>query len=270
MQTSFASFHFVVTGLVLYIVSRPSIGAFIPKRASIVEMLPLAFSMCLNVVLPNLSLAFSTVTVYQLCRVLLTPMTAIINYLLYSATIPRNAALALIPVCIGVGITSYYDSKPTGDQTIKTTSTIGVIFALSGVCASSVYTVLIGSYHKKLSMSSSQLLLNQAPISSVMLMFAIPFADHIPVLSIVPGYRWAMILMSGAFAALINISQFFIVAGSGPVSSTVVGHLKTVSIVTIGWIVGGRSVADKSALGIVMTIAGIAVYSSIMLGRARK
>ena len=86
--------------------------------------------MCLNVVLPNLSLAFCTVTVYQLCRVLLTPMTAIINYILYKATIPRNAALVLIPVCIGVGITSYFDTqaKPAApgqapSQKIATTST---------------------------------------------------------------------------------------------------------------------------------------------------
>src|SRR4051812_48967342 len=127
--------------------------------------------MCLNVVLPNLSLAFSTVTVYQLCRVLLTPMTAIINYSFYGATIPRNAALALIPVCIGVGITSYYDTKPSTSDAVQTTSKTGIAFALSGVLASSAYTVLIGAYHKKLQMSSSQLLLNQAPISSVMLMF---------------------------------------------------------------------------------------------------
>ncbi|CAL3970418.1 unnamed protein product [Diplocarpon coronariae] len=258
MQTSFASFHFVCTGLTLWVVSRPSIGAFVPKRAGVVEMLPLAFSMCLNVVLPNLSLAFSTVTVYQLCRVLLTPMTAIINYVFYSATIPRNAALALIPVCLGVGITSYYDTKPAASDTVQTTSITGVVFALSGVLASSAYTVLIGAYHKKLQMSSSQLLLNQAPISSVMLMFAVPV------------YRWMMILMSGGFAALINISQFFIIAGSGPVSSTVVGHLKTVSIVGIGWALSGRGFTDKSALGISMAISGIIVYSNIMLGRAKK
>ena len=42
MQTSFASFHFVCTGLTLYVVSRPSIGAFIPKRAGLVEMLPVS------------------------------------------------------------------------------------------------------------------------------------------------------------------------------------------------------------------------------------
>ncbi|CZS97786.1 related to integral membrane protein [Rhynchosporium agropyri] len=270
MQTSFASFHFVCTGLTLWVVSRKSIGAFVPKRAGIVEMLPLALSMCLNVVLPNLSLAFSTVTVYQLCRVLLTPMTAIINYTFYSATIPRSAALALIPVCLGVGVTSYYDTKPTSSDAVQTTSTVGIVFALSGVLASSAYTVLIGAYHKKLQMSSSQLLLNQAPISSVMLMFAVPIVDQIPVLGDVPRYRWMMILMSGGFAALINISQFFIIAGSGPVSSTVVGHLKTVSIVSIGWALSGRGLTDKSALGILMTVAGIIAYSNIMLSRSKK
>jgi len=40
MQTSFASFHFVCTGLTLWIVSRKRIGAFVPKRAGLVEMLP--------------------------------------------------------------------------------------------------------------------------------------------------------------------------------------------------------------------------------------
>lgn len=134
------------------------------------------------------------------------------------------------------------------------------MFALSGVCASSVYTVLIGAYHKKLSMSSSQLLLNQAPISSVMLLFAVPFVDKIPVFHTVPTYRWVMILMSGGFAALINISQFFIVAGSGAVSSTVVGHLKTVSIVSLGWAFSGRGATDKGLLGILITVAGIIGY----------
>ena len=216
--------------------------------------------MCLNVVLPNLSLAFSTVTVYQLCRVLLTPMTAVINYVFYQQTIPRVAALVLIPVCAGVGITSYYDVQPAASDKVQTTSSIGIFFALSGVCASAAYTVLIGAYHKKLQMSSSQLLFNQAPIASVMLVFAVPVMDRIPVLADVPMSRWLMILMSGGFASLINISQFFIVQSSGPVTSTVVGHLKTISIVSIGWAVSGRGVTDRSALGVLMTVGGIVGY----------
>lgn len=62
---------------------------------------------------------------------------------------------------------------------------------------------------------------------------------------------------SGGFAALINISQFFIIAQTGPVSSTVVGHVKTCTIVALGWITSGRSVGDKSILGVIIALAGI-------------
>jgi solute carrier family 35, member E3 len=56
-------------------------------------------------------------------------------------------------------------------------------------------------------------------------------------------------------ASLINISQFYIVAGA--VSSTVVGHLKTCSIVALGWAVNGRKANDKGVYGILMAISGI-------------
>lgn len=66
---------------------------------------------------------------------------------------------------------------------------------------------------------------------------------------------------SGLCACLINLSQFVIIAGAGPVASTVVGHAKTLAIVTLGWIVSGRSVSDKSIVGIVIAIGGIMLYS---------
>jgi solute carrier family 35, member E3 len=62
---------------------------------------------------------------------------------------------------------------------------------------------------------------------------------------------------SGLMAALLNISQFFIVAGAGPVSSTVVGHLKTCSIVALGWISGKQGANDSGIFGIFMALTGI-------------
>lgn len=58
-------------------------------------------------------------------------------------------------------------------------------------------------------------------------------------------------------ASLINISQFYIVAGAGAVSSTVVGHIKTCSIVAIGWVTSGRKANDRSVFGIILAISGI-------------
>jgi solute carrier family 35 protein E3 len=264
-QLTFAAFHFFITWLTLYTLSRPQFAMFTPRRVAIKEIIPLAIAMALNVILPNLSLAFSTVTFYQVARILLTPTVALMNFVLYRSTLPRNAIYALIPACLGVGMVSYYDSLPSADVSVKTTSSLGVIFAFSGIFASSLYTVWISSYHKKLQMNSMQLLFNQAPLAAFMLLYVIPFVDTFPVWTEVPVNRWVMIMMSGFFACIINMSQFFIIAQTGPVSSTVVGHVKTCSIVALGWITSGRAVGDKSVIGVLIAIGGIISYSIVML-----
>lgn len=151
--------------------------------------------MALNVILPNLSLAYSSVTFYQVARILLTPVVAIMNYVMYQETLPRNAVLALAPACLGVGMVSYYDSLPASDDNVKTTSGLGVIFAFTGIFASSLYTVWIAGYRRKLQMSSMQLLYSQAPISAILLLYVIPFVDTFPDWAEVPFSKWTLIFL---------------------------------------------------------------------------
>lgn len=194
-QVGFAAFHFAVTALLLYIISRPQINIFQAKKVDPMLVLPLALAMIPNVVLPNASLANSSVQFYQVARVLLTPCVALINYLAYKDKISRKAALTLVPVCLGVAILSYYDTAPSGSAEEKKTSPIGVIFAMTGVVASSVYTVLIKSYHKKLDCGSNQLLLNQAPLSVLMMLYIIPFSDDVTACSSTSLQLWGLILL---------------------------------------------------------------------------
>lgn len=264
-QLSFAAFHFTITFLTLFTLSRGPFALFVPHRASISEILPLSLAMALNVILPNLSLAFSTITFYQVARILLTPTVAIMNYILYRSTLPATALIALIPACAGVAMVTYYDTLPSSTTATTTTHPLGVLFAFSGIFASSLYTVWIASFHRKLGMSSMQLLLNQAPVATLLLLYAIPFVDTFPMWAEVAAPRWAMVALSGGFAALINISQFFIIAQTGPVSSTVVGHVKTCTIVGLGWVVSGRAVGDRGVVGVVVAVGGIIWYSVVML-----
>jgi hypothetical protein len=59
---------------------------------------------------------------------------------------------------------------------------------------------------------------------------------------------------------LINITQFVIMNEAGPVAGTVVGHIKTCTIVVLGWIYSGKQLKDGSHAGIVLAIAGITAY----------
>ncbi|RKL11824.1 hypothetical protein BFJ71_g305 [Fusarium oxysporum] len=52
-QLSFAAFHFTITGLVLFILSRPRFAFFTPKSVAIRQMIPLSTVMALNVIFPT-------------------------------------------------------------------------------------------------------------------------------------------------------------------------------------------------------------------------
>lgn len=67
-------------------------------------------------------------------------------------------------------------------------------------------------------------------------------------------------IQSGVLASLINISQFYIVAQTGPVSSTVVGHVKTCTIVALGWALSGRDINEKSVAGVFIAVGGIILW----------
>ncbi|KAL8648102.1 MAG: hypothetical protein Q9210_005179 [Variospora velana] len=194
-QVSFASFHFLVTALTLFILSRPKFGMFTPEPVGLRILLPLAIAMSLNVILPNASLQFSSVTFYQLARILLTPAVALINYTFYSTSIPRPAVYALIPVCVGVGFVSYFDSKVPSNAKVRSTSFVGVIFAFAGVLASSLYTVWVSSYQKSLKLNSMQLLYNQAPVGGVLLLYIVPWTDNLWSVNNASISKWMLILL---------------------------------------------------------------------------
>lgn len=194
-QVTIAAFHFAVTGLTLYAVSRPQINVFQAKRVPIARILPLAIAMICNVVLLNLSLAYSSIQFYQIVRVLITPAVALMNYIITRATIPVRAALTLIPVCAGVTVVSYFDTAPKSGTAEKATAPIGVIFAFSAIFASAIYTVWIDKYHRVLECSSMQLLLNQAPVSVLIMLFIIPFSDDITVWVAIDSFTWMLVLL---------------------------------------------------------------------------
>ena len=127
----------------------------------------------------------------------MTPTVALLNYMISRATIPSMAAATLVPVCLGVAIVSYFDTKPAAGAKVAATSPIGVVFAFAGVFASSIYTVWIKKYHDVLKCSSMQLLFNQAPVSVLLMLYIIPFSDDVTAWRVINGPIWLLICLVG-------------------------------------------------------------------------
>lgn len=196
-QSSFIAFHFTVTWVTLYIASRPSVAIFAPVGARILSVLPLTVAMCGNVLLVNLSLTNTSIILYQIVRILLTPITASLDFFLYNARIPFLAGLALLPACAGVGLITYCESLPQAKMSPHNASALGLVFAFSGVAVSSLYTVMVAACQRRTKMSSAQLLFNQMPLGVILLSIASFSTDSFPVWSEVTLGQWLKICAVG-------------------------------------------------------------------------
>lgn len=127
-----------------------------------------------------------------------------LDYVVTGKTVSRQAAVALVPVCVGVGIVSWVDANRdasgggngSGGEggSDGGTALLGIVFAITGVGASAVYTVLIAKSHKTTGLSSMQLLLNQAPVSVLLLLYVVPFVDDIAIWRYgIEGSAWVLI-----------------------------------------------------------------------------
>ena len=257
----------------------PAIGVFQRKGVSIGSILPLATAMMVTVILMNASLAFSSIQFYQIARVLVTPTVALLNGMILRKTIPSLASLALIPLCAGVGVVTYFDTSADVPASISSsTGMVGVLFALGAVVASALYAVWIKKYELVLGLSDFQLLLNMAPVSVLMMLYIIPFSDDLTVWRAVSWSSWATVMLvriceaaeefelrtdlvqSSILAALVNISQFTIISEAGPVSLAVISQFKACAIFVLGWVHEGNALKAESWVGVAMAMAGIILW----------
>jgi solute carrier family 35 protein E3 len=125
-----------------------------------------------------------------------TPCVALLQYLFLSKTISPPTMLALFALCTGVALTN---SGAAG------TTIFGACIAIAAFTVTAFYQVWIGKKIKDFNVSSPQLLLNQAPISVLLLAFLVPFFDTIPDVKAIPQDTLIALFFSGlAAAALVS------------------------------------------------------------------
>ncbi|KAL8278308.1 hypothetical protein RQP46_009200 [Phenoliferia psychrophenolica] len=282
----FVAFHFFLTASTLQLSAFS--GAFEAKRAPLFAILPLALIFATHTVVTNWSLALLEVVLYQEMRILITPVTVLINFLAYRKTISPQALAALFLVCIGISVTVYSDTRqkvaiaaakvatletdPLARRALQFEKNgfIGYAFGMGGVILSAWYTIWMAVYMKRLQVSAMQLLHNLAPLGCALLLATVPFLDTLPDWGAVTAHEWTLVAISGMCAVLINVSQFYIVAGSSALSSTVVGHSKTLAIVTVGWVTATSAISLGSGTGVLLALTGIVAYGAIGLAGSNK
>jgi solute carrier family 35 protein E3 len=254
--TTLTIIHFVVTAMGCAAFARG--GCFEWKKLELRQVLTISLAFCGYVVFNNLSLLANSVGFYQITKILCTPVIVMVERVYYGKRESTATLLALVPVCIGIGITVY------GETTLNA---MGILWAGLAVISNSLYTIWGKTKQQDLKVTPMQILSYQAPLSATLLLFTVPLMDNMKDLTHydVNMYRVTCILLSCIFAFGVNFSFFLFVGQTSPLTTNVLGYLKTCLVFIGGFVLFDDNVTLQSGCGIAVTMLGLALYSKAKL-----
>ncbi|KAG6737060.1 hypothetical protein POTOM_059964 [Populus tomentosa] len=271
--TTLTGFHFAVTALV-GLVSNAT-GLSVSKHVPMWELF--WFSIVANVSITgmNLSLMLNSVGFYQISKLSMIPVVCIMEWIIHSKQYSKEVKLSVLVVVIGVGVCTVTDVKVNAK---------GFICACLAVLSTSLQqitscgkmnlghmlawhdTETIGSLQKKYSIGSFELLSRTAPIQALSLLILGPFIDYYLNGKFITHYKISsgailFIILSCSLAVFCNVSQYLCIGRFSATSFQVLGHMKTICVLTLGWLLFDSELTFKNIMGMVIAVVGMVVYS---------
>lgn len=248
--------HFIITFIGLIICEK--LDVFCVKDIDIREMIAIAVTFCGFVILTNLSLAYNTVGTYQVAKMLTTPCVIMMQMIFYRKRFSLLVKLTLIPITLGVTINFYYDIQ---------FNVLGTIYATLGVLVTSLYQVMINRKQREFQMDPMQLLFYQAPLSAVMLLIVVPLLEPV---GQTLTHDWslldiAMVILSGVIAFFVNLTSYWIIGKTSPLTYNMVGHSKFCLLLLGGSLLFHETLAINQVIGITLTLIGIILYAHVKM-----
>ncbi|XP_077211063.1 UDP-rhamnose/UDP-galactose transporter 2-like [Tasmannia lanceolata] len=253
--TTLTGFHFAVTALVGFISNATGYSA--SKHVPLWELLWFSIVANMSITGMNLSLMLNSVGFYQISKLSMIPVVCIMEWILHGKQYSREVKIAVVVVVIGVGVCTVTDVKVNAK---------GFLCACVAVLSTSLQQISIGSLQKKYSIGSFELLSKTAPIQALSLLLFGPFIDYYLNGQFISNYKLSsaatvFILLSCSLAVFCNVSQYLCIGRFSAVSFQVLGHMKTVCVLTLGWLLFDSELTLKNILGMATAVLGMVIYS---------
>jgi solute carrier family 35 protein E3 len=276
-------FHFVFTFLATRIMRM--MGYLKYKDLDYSGVLPVAITSLLSVMFSNLNLSFNSVGFYQITKLMCIPVTLFIQSTFFQTSTSTAVKLTLVPLLLGIGIATVYDVS------INLTGTVfGTCSILSTVFAQ-IYT---SRNQGKLDCDAFQLLYHTSPIISLgMFVMAFFFDDVSSLYALMAGDESVLdnnleslpserqgdagelmpspsyntlafhILLSCLLAIAVNISNYIVLGKTSPLTYQVAGHLKTVFVLILGFLLFSKNMDYRNIVGICIAFVGVVAYTEV-------
>ncbi|PRQ25272.1 putative sugar phosphate transporter domain-containing protein [Rosa chinensis] len=253
--TTLTGFHFSVTALVGFISNASGYSA--SKHVPLWELIWFSLVANASITGMNLSLMLNSVGFYQISKLSMIPVVCVMEWIIHGKNFSREVKIAVAVVVVGVGICTVTDVKVNAK---------GFLCACVAILCTSLQQISIGSLQKKYSVGSFELLSKTAPIQAISLLILGPFVDYFLTGKLLTDYKmtsgaFAFILLSCSLAVFCNISQYLCIGRFSAVSFQVLGHMKTVCVLTLGWLLFDSALTFKNLMGMALAVVGMIVYS---------
>ncbi|KAK4280152.1 hypothetical protein QN277_011812 [Acacia crassicarpa] len=255
--TTLTGLHFVTTTLMTAILTW--LGYIQPSHLPISELLKFVLFANFSIVGMNVSLMWNSVGFYQIAKLSMIPVSCLLEVVLDKMRYSRDTKLSIGLVLVGVGVCTVTDVSVNAK---------GFIAAFIAVWSTSLQQYYVHFLQRKYSLSSFNLLGHTAPGQAGSLLLLGPFLDYWLTDERVDRYNYNIgsllfIFLSCSIAVGTNLSQFICIGRFTAVSFQVLGHMKTILVLILGFILFGKDGLNvQVVLGMIIAVAGMVWYGN--------
>ncbi|XP_028790188.1 UDP-rhamnose/UDP-galactose transporter 6-like [Neltuma alba] len=255
--TTLTGLHFVTTTLMTAILKW--LGYIQPSHLPVSELLKFVLFANFSIVGMNVSLMWNSVGFYQIAKLSMIPVSCLLEVVFDKMRYSRDTKLSIGLVLLGVGVCTVTDVSVNAK---------GFIAAFIAVWSTSLQQYYVHFLQRKYSLSSFSLLGHTAPAQAGSLLLLGPFLDYWLTNERVDRYNYDIgsllfIFLSCSIAVGTNLSQFICIGRFTAVSFQVLGHMKTILVLVLGFIFFGKEGLNlQVVLGMVIAVAGMIWYGN--------
>ncbi|XP_057542019.1 UDP-rhamnose/UDP-galactose transporter 6-like [Amaranthus tricolor] len=255
--TTLTGLHFTFTTVMTLVLKW--LGFIQPSHLPLPDLLRFVIFANFSIVGMNVSLMWNSVGFYQIAKLSMIPVSCLLEILLDKVRYSRDTKLSIGLVLVGVGVCTVTDVS---------VNTKGFIAAFIAVWSTSLQQYYVHHLQKKYSLSSFNLLGHTAPVQAGSLLILGPFIDYWLTSKRIHAYNYTLlalifITLSCTIAIGTNLSQFICIGRFTAVSFQVLGHMKTILVLILGFIFFGKEgLNSQVVLGMIIAVAGMIWYGN--------
>ncbi|CAA2974978.1 UDP-galactose transporter 2-like [Olea europaea subsp. europaea] len=255
--TTLTGLHFATTTLMTIVLRR--LGYIQPSHLPLPELLKFVLFANFSIVGMNVSLMWNSVGFYQIAKLSMIPVSCLLEVLFDKIRYSRDTKLGIVVVLLGVAVCTVTDVSVNAK---------GFIAAFIAVWSTSLQQYYVHYLQRNYSLSSFNLLGHTAPVQAGSLLLLGPFLDYWLTDKRIDAFDFKIpsmvfIILSCTIAVGTNLSQFICIGRFTAVSFQVLGHMKTILVLILGFLFFGREGLNLHVvLGMIIAIFGMILYGN--------